>query len=121
MVLSSLFNTLHCDLLCPFCQENIVSGIGFKVGSLNKILYKLGDTINWDQQPTRPAKRPAHGNIISLGHFNCDNTKCPTWQDCYPDIQTAKITIKKDKIVDVAVYTDPVPQEQFAILNETVK
>jgi hypothetical protein len=117
MVLSSLFNTLYCDLPCPYCQSKIITGIGFKVGSLTKTRYKLGDILTWQEEPKRPEKRPANGNIITLGYFNCDNPKCTSWQDCYPDIQTVKITIEKDRITDVAIYTDALPQEQFAILT----
>lgn len=118
MVLSSLFNTLYCDLPCPYCQEKIVTGIGFRVGSLIKARYKLGDTLNWKQEPRRPEKRPADGNIITLGHFNCDNPKCASWQDCYPAIQTVKMTIEKDRITNVAICTEDLPQEQFAILTK---
>ncbi len=117
MVLSSLFNTLYCDLACPHCQEKILNGIGFRVGSLTKARYQMGDTLNWQQEPRRPEKRPAKGNIVTLGHFNCDNPKCASWQDCYPDIQTVKIIIEKDRIVDVSIYSDALPQEQFAILS----
>ena len=118
MVLSSLFNTLQHNLSCPFCQEKIVTAIGFKIGSLNKKVYKLGDKIDWKKSPRRPEQRPAKGNIITLGYFNCDNTKCKSWQDCFPDIQTVKIVIEKDKIIDVSIYTDTLPHEQFAILSE---
>jgi len=116
----SRFNTLHCDLVCPHCQEKIVSAIGFQVGSLENHQYKLGDTLNWKKEPRRPAKRPAGGNIVTLGHFNCDNPRCSTWQDCYPDIQTVKITIKQDKIIDVAIFNKE-NQEVFAILASPEK
>ncbi len=121
MVLSSLFNTLYCDFPCPHCQEKIVTGIGFRVGSLIKARYKIGDTLNWQQEPRRPEKRPNNGNIITLGHFNCDNPKCTSWQDCYPDIQTVKITVEKDRIIDVSIYTDALSEGQFAILTEITK
>ncbi len=116
MTSSANFNTLHCDLYCPHCNEKIISGIGFQVGSLQKRQYRLGNIIDWQKEPRRPDKRPASGNIVTLGHFNCDNPSCSSWQDCYPNIQTVKITIKEDKIVDVAIYTD-VDQEEFAILE----
>lgn len=119
MVLSSLFNTLQSDLICPHCQKKIISGIGFKVGSLKKTNYKVGDILDWQSEPRRPEKRPKQGNITTLGHFNCDNTKCPSWQDCYPDIQTAKIIIEKDRIIDITICTDALAQEQFAILQES--
>ena len=112
----ALFNTLLCDLHCPHCQNKIISGIGFRLGSLERRQYKLGDTLNWQKAPCRPDIPPKGGNIITLGHFNCDNPRCPTWQDCYPDIQTVKITIKKDKIIDVVIHNDAVPEE-FAILE----
>ncbi len=110
------FNTIHCDLHCPLCNAKILTGIGFRIGSLENKQYKIGDKINWSKQPTRPEKRPANGNVITLGHFNCDNPRCSSWQDCYPNIQNAKITIKEDKIVDIAIYTG-VDQEDFAILE----
>jgi hypothetical protein len=121
MVLSSPFNTLYCDLSCPQCQGEIVTGIGFRIGSLTNTRYKIGDTLNWQQEPRRPEERPAGGNIVTLGHFNCDNPKCTTWKDCYPAIQTVKITIEKDRIINVAIYTDTLPQEQFAILTQIKK
>ncbi len=118
MVLAARFNTLHCELHCPHCRAKIISGLGFRVGSLENRQYKLGDTINWSNPPCQPENRPAGGNIVTLGHFNCDNPRCSSWQDCYPNIQTVKITIKKDKIVDAVIYANEDNHEEFAILEK---
>ena len=79
---------------CPFCQEKLSSGIGFRVGAIASKTYKLGDKLDWKGKDCRPEKRPKGGNISTVGYFNCDNIRCSTWSDCYPEVQQAIITIR---------------------------
>lgn len=111
------FNTLYSDLSCPFCKEKVTSGIGFGIGSVNNTNYKIGDKLSWDGPHCRPAKRPRGGNIKSVGHFNCDNIRCQTWNDCYPQVQHALITVKGDVITSVEIYKGQVSSQNFDIIE----
>ncbi len=91
-------NTLYCEIKCPKCAKAVASGIGFKVGVVNRLSYKIGESINWDGKETRPAKRPKDDNLKTIGYFECDNLNCETWQDCYPEVQEALITITANVI-----------------------
>jgi hypothetical protein len=94
-------NTLYVALPCPFCQEKVISGVGFRVGAITNKRYQLGDKLEWTGQECRPAERPSHGNLTTVGYFNCDNVRCSTWQDCYPEVQQAIVVIREDIITDV--------------------
>ncbi len=94
-------NTLYSEVKCPHCGYAVKSGIGFRAGSLKQISYKLGEKLSWDGTKCRPAQRPPGGNLKTVGYFECDNLDCPTWQDCYPEVQEALITIQADIISDV--------------------
>lgn len=111
------FNTIDCDIKCPHCNQKIESGIGFRFGFLNQDIYKIGDQISWEGNDLRPEMRPAQSVIKTLGHFNCDNLECSTWQDCFPDVQTALITIENNHIKEVSIYTCQGGEEEFAIIN----
>jgi hypothetical protein len=98
---SDKVNTLYADVHCPFCNEKVTSGVGFKVGALTNKSYRIGDKLNWKGAPVRPEKPPAKGDITSIGYFNCDNIRCSTWQDCYPQVQQAFILVKNNVLVAV--------------------
>jgi hypothetical protein len=83
--LSDKFNTLYADVHCPFCNEKVTSGVGFKVGALTNKSYRIGDKLNWKGSPLRPEKPPA----------------CSTWQDCYPQVQQAFILVRNNVLVAV--------------------
>ena len=97
-------NTVYAELVCPFCEEKITSGVGFRIGALKNAQYKVGQKISWDGAQCRPSS-PVTGRIKSIGYFNCDNIKCKSWSDCYPEVQQAVITIDNDVISDVQIYT----------------
>ena len=111
------FNTVYADVKCPFCKEKVTSGVGFQIGSVENRNYKLGEKISWEGAHCRPEKRPKDGNIKAIGYFNCDNFKCKTWSDCYPEVQQALITVKNDLIEKVEVYKGPLSGEQFEIID----
>ncbi len=111
------YNTVYADLHCPFCNEKVTSGVGFRVGCLENKSYKLGDKINWQGANCRPDERPKDGNIQTIGYFNCDYVKCKTWSDCFPEVQQALVTVKNDAIEKVEVYKGPLSGEQFEIIE----
>ena len=111
------FNTIHGDFICPHCKEPVQSGIGFRYGYLNRDIYKKGDDIKWHDKNCRPKEKPAFKVIKTLGHFNCDNIKCSSWQDCYPDIQNVLITIENNRIVEVEHYKHTGEEDEFAFLE----
>jgi hypothetical protein len=111
------FNTVYSDLRCPFCQEKIASGVGFQVGVIEHRSYKLGDSLNWAGDACRPKKRPVRGNMRTIGYFNCDNPACSSWFDCFPEVQTALVVIKGNRIVEVSVYNGALSGEKFEILG----
>lgn len=91
-------NTLYAEINCPKCSKPVQSGIGFRVGTINNIDYKLGDRVTWDGPKMRPKHRPENGNLKTIGYYECDNLKCESWADCYPEIQEALIVIENDVI-----------------------
>ncbi len=113
------FNTVYPTFHCPFCKQIVDSGVGFRVGALARRAYKIGDTLSWNAEdgPLRPEQRPSGGNIRTVGYFNCDNPKCTSWQDCFPAVQMALVTIAKDKIETVEAYDPPAQVDQFAIIE----
>jgi hypothetical protein len=108
-------NTLYADVTCPFCHEKVSSGVGFKVGALCNKSYKLGEKVDWTGSVLRPEKKPAKGNIVSIGYFNCDNVRCSSWQDCYPEVQQALIKIEKNVIVAVTPVQDGADFKSYEI------
>lgn len=99
------FNTVYADLVCPFCKQKVTSGVGFKLGSVDNRRLKLGDKLSWQGPNCRPAQRPPGGNIKSIGYFNCDNIRCESWNDCYPQVQHALVVVEDDTITAVELYT----------------
>lgn len=91
--------------------------MGFRVGALMGKAYKLGDTILWSGGPCRPESAPAGGNIVSVGYFNCDNIRCSSWKDCFPDVQHALIVIKNNVVESVSADFNDDSGEQFRILE----
>lgn len=112
------FNTVYADdLICPFCNEKVTSGVGFRLGCLENKNYKPGEKLSWEGGTCRPETRPKGGNIKSVGYFNCDNVKCKSWTDCFPEVQQALIVVKNDVIEKVEVYKGPLSGEQFEIIE----
>lgn len=99
------FNTVYPPLNCPFCAQTVSSGVGFRVGALMGKQYRIGDSIVWEGGPTRPESRPPAGNIRSIGYFNCDNIKCSSWSDCFPEVQLALVVVENNVIVAVELPT----------------
>ena len=110
-------NTLHHELDCPRCGAKVSSGIGFQVGAIKRANYRLGERISWDGPVVRPAERPQSGNLRTIGYFNCDNPRCESWQDCFPEVQEALITIADDIIADVCVIQHKPDKQDFDILE----
>ncbi|MBC7999688.1 MAG: hypothetical protein IAF58_17175 [Leptolyngbya sp.] len=115
------FNTVYADLECPFCKEKVSSGVGFRLGVLENRNYKLGETLNTGGENVRPSAFPQDGNLKSVGYFNCDNVKCSSWTDCFPEVQHALITVKNHVIENVEVYKGPLSGEQFEIIEPAQK
>ncbi len=113
------FNTVYADLNCPFCGAPVESGVGFNVGKIEKRRFAVGDEIDWGGLDTRPAVRPENGDLQTIGYFNCDNLKCSSWKDCYPEVQTALIVITNDHLAAVSIYNGPLSGEKFEILEES--
>lgn len=110
-------NTLYYDLECPFCGKVVRSGIGFRAGVVKQLNYGVGERIKWDGPNCRPAERPAGGNLKTIGYFNCDNPRCATWKDCFPDVQEAVIVIENDVIADVKPLTYKPTEHTFDIID----
>jgi len=111
------FNTVYSDLACPFCLQKVVSGVGFRFGAVANIRYSIGDTIRWDGAPTRPTARPHAAVVQTVGYFNCDNIRCSTWQDCYPTVQKALVTIENDLLKQVSVFDGEASEHGFDIIE----
>ncbi len=111
------FNTLEGGLVCPQCKADIISGVGFRLGSIASLRYKIGDSLSWEGSYLRPPSKPGAREIKTLGYYNCDNIKCKSWEDCYPDVQLAVITVTDNKITSVEPYTGPEPAKEFPILE----
>jgi hypothetical protein len=111
------FNTVYSDLLCPFCDEKVESGVGFQLGAIAGTKYHLGDLLKWDGKHCRPAALPACEVIRSVGYFNCDNIRCKTWSDCYPEVQQALVTVKNGVIAEVVVLHERRSGQNFDIVE----
>ncbi len=110
-------NTLYYELECQFCGQVVRSGIGFRAGAINRRNYKLGEKLSWEGGSCRPAQRPAGGNLKTIGYFNCDNPRCQTWKDCFPDVQEALITIRNDVLDEVKVLRYKPTEHTFDIIE----
>ena len=110
-------NTLYYELECPRCGAVVHSGIGFKVGHVRRLTYRVGEAIKWNGNHCRPSQRPADGNLKTIGYFNCDNPRCETWQDCFPEVQEALIVIQNDIISDVTATKYKPGEQSFHILE----
>lgn len=111
-------NTLYYEFNCPICDSVVRSGVGFRVGIIKHLTYRLGQKLDWGNvQNSRPPVRPENGNLKTIGYFNCDNPRCQTWSDCFPEVQEAIIIIKNDIIEDVQP-TGQIPENHtFDILE----
>ncbi len=70
---------------------------------VNQKNYRLGEKLVWGGPFSRPDIRPLEGNLKTIGYFNCDNPGCPTWHDCFPEVQEALIVVQGDVISEVTV------------------
>lgn len=61
----------------------------------------MGDKIDWSGKKTWPEERPEGGNFKTIGYFECENLRCPTWNDCFPQVQEVLITVKNDIISEI--------------------
>jgi hypothetical protein len=111
------FNTVYSDLECPFCKEKVQSGVGFRWGTIANIKYRTGDRVDWSRGPTRPSVKPDATVVKTVGYFNCDNIRCSTWQDCYPAVQRALVTIEDDQIKDVSAFDGEATDDGFDIIE----
>ncbi|HEY9716864.1 MAG TPA: hypothetical protein V6C69_05325 [Trichormus sp.] len=111
------FNTVYSDLECPFCHQKVVSGVGFRFGAIANLRYHVGDKIKWEGAPTRPDERPPEPVVKTVGYFNCDNIRCSSWQDCYPSVQKALVTIENDKLSDVSIFNGEASENGFDIIE----
>lgn len=111
------FNTINGGLTCPFCKEKIISGVGFRFGKIDNRQYEIGDEIDWSGSPTRPDQKPDATSVKTIGYFNCDNVKCKSWQDCYPEVQTAQVSIENNKIKSIEIYTGPDLDREYKIVE----
>jgi len=111
------FNTLLGGLDCPHCKAEIISGVGFRLGTIASLRYKVGDSLSWEGDYCRPPSRPQAKTIKTVGYYNCDNIHCKTWQDCYPDVQLALLTVQNNIITSVEPYKGPEPEKDFPIVE----
>ncbi len=111
-------NTIYYELECPTCGKVVRSGVGFRAGLIKQINYHVGEKIKWGSgEGSRPVERPPDGNLKTIGYFNCDNPRCDTWKDCFPEVQEAVITIANDEIMDVQVINYKPSEHTFDILE----
>ena len=110
-------NTIYYEIECPVCGKVVRSGIGFRAGVIKQKNYHVGEKLNWEGPNCRPSTRPPGGNLKTIGYFNCDNPRCETWKDCFPEIQEALITIVNDEIKDVQVTTHLPAKQSFDIID----
>lgn len=93
--------------------------MGFRVGALKNASYKIGDQLSWEGPISRPEIKPPAGNLRSIGYFNCDNLRCSSWSDCFPDVQLAMIIVENNEIVAVELYDEVEEGEQFRIVESS--
>lgn len=86
------------DFKCPRCGTKLSCGIGFRAGTVKGINYKIGDKIDWSGKHNWPSERPENGSFKTIGYFECENLRCETWNDCFPEVQEVLITIENDII-----------------------
>ena len=91
-------NNLNINWNCPKCKQPVSSGIGFRAGVVKGLSYKIGDKIDWSAKTTWPAERPDGGNFKTIGYYECENLRCESWSDCFPEVQEVVITIHDDVI-----------------------
>lgn len=108
-------NTLQDDFKCPECGQIVSSGIGFRAGVVNNLIYKTGDRISWEGTKTWPPERPEGGSFKTIGYFECENLKCETWHDCYPEVQEVLITLIADTIVSAKPIKYSPDKIEFAV------
>ena len=115
------FNTVHpaLEFVCPFCKEQLTSGVGFRLGAILRLNYQMGDELIWRGGECRPESKPPLCDFKTVGYFNCDNPACSTWTDCFPEVQHALITVRDNRIVAVESYELPSDGDvvEFAILE----
>jgi hypothetical protein len=115
------FNTLHPapDFVCPLCGEELTSGVGFRLGAILRRNYKLQDELVWEGGECVPAEKPEQGNLKAVGIFNCDNIRCSSWTDCFPELQYALVVVQNNRLSGVESYTLPEDGQvdDFAILE----
>jgi len=115
------FNTVHpaLEFVCPFCKEQLTSGVGFRLGAILRLNYQMGDELIWRGGECRPESKPLLCDFKTLGYFNCDNPACSTWTDCFPEVQHATVTVVNNRITAVEQYDMPsdVQVEEFAIFE----
>ena len=110
-------NTLYFDITCPYCGRESRSGIGFRAGVVHQLSYHLGQRLDWNGPNCSPSARPPGGNMKTIGYFNCDNPRCETWQDCFPEVQEALIVIVNDFITECSVVKHHPEKQDFPILE----
>ena len=93
------------------------SGVGFRWGAIANKSYKPGEKIDWQGGPTRPRQKPDAKVVKTVGYFNCDNVGCPSWQDCFPAVQRALVTIVDDQIKSIAVFDGEASNDGFDIIE----
>jgi hypothetical protein len=91
-------NHLQSDFKCPKCGAAVSCGVGFRAGTVKGTDYKIGDKIDWSGKTNWPAERPDDGSFKTIGYFECENLRCETWNDCFPEVQEVLITIEHDII-----------------------
>lgn len=109
-------NTLISDLKCPKCKTPVTSGVGFRAGLVNSLSYKIGDKLEWQGKPCWPEERPSGGNFKTIGYFDCENLNCPTWQDCFPEIQEVLISVHSDYITKIENFEYKPGEQNFDII-----
>lgn len=110
-------NQLDVEMACPKCGHAVTTGIGFRAGVVKGLKYKPGDKITWEGKPTWPAERPANGDFKTIGYFECENLRCSTWSDCFPEVQEILINIKNDVITDYASVFYKPDKVDFEVLS----
>lgn len=110
-------NMLMSDFQCPLCGTKVSCGIGFRAGYVANIQYKPGDKISWEGGNTWPESRPQNGTFATIGYFECENLKCDSWQDCFPEVQEVLISIENDAIVKIEPTKHKPDQISFDIVG----
>lgn len=110
-------NHLQSDFKCPRCGSEISCGIGFRAGTVRGTQYGIGDRLDWSGPGTWPEQRPEGGNLKTIGYFECENLKCETWRDCFPDVQEVLITIESDVIRQVKSVSYQPGKITFAVFS----